>query len=410
MLKTNRILFLFLVFVLSIGSLGFGFDGTRTDAPIPTPQMGRAFNFFQYVAFGVPAGGYNASPYLPQGMTGIGVDAAKTIWLESNAGYKGDNDLQHFAATTLRAASRLYGTGSAEYSAVNNAWTALNVAAASTITVTSPAGGENWIASTKHTITWSYTGSPGLYVKILALAYNGSSCCTVTTINSKVSIGSSGTGSYAWTIPLNQAPSKYYIKVQSNADTTVFDTSNTFNILAPTLTIINPAGGETWNKGSSKTIQWTYTGNPGGYVKIVMKVSGVVTNVITSSTSIGTGGNGSFTSTVPNPAIGGSCSQIYSFEITRNNATWLGDESGLLAICGTVSGPAAGGTSVAIIAPSGISGTQFNVLFGSTIASNIAFTPPNVITCKTPAGSVGTVDVSVTSSAVVAKVGTFTYY
>jgi photosystem II stability/assembly factor-like uncharacterized protein len=72
------------------------------------------------------------------------------------------------------------------------------------------------------------------------------------------------------------------------------------------------------------------------------------------------------------------------------------------------SGPSSGGTRVTILGPSGISGTQFNVLFGSAVASNIRFTAPNIITCTTPPGS-GTVDVSVTSSAVVAKVGTFTY-
>jgi photosystem II stability/assembly factor-like uncharacterized protein len=72
------------------------------------------------------------------------------------------------------------------------------------------------------------------------------------------------------------------------------------------------------------------------------------------------------------------------------------------------SGSSAGGTRVTILGPSGISGTQFNVLFGSTVARDIRFTSPNIITCTTPPGS-GTVDVSVTSSAVVAKVGTFTY-
>jgi photosystem II stability/assembly factor-like uncharacterized protein len=72
------------------------------------------------------------------------------------------------------------------------------------------------------------------------------------------------------------------------------------------------------------------------------------------------------------------------------------------------SGSSSGGTRVTILGPSGISGTQFNVLFGSTVARDIRFTVPNIITCTTPPGS-GTVDVSVTSSAVVAKVGTFTY-
>ncbi|MEW6366855.1 MAG: IPT/TIG domain-containing protein [Acidobacteriota bacterium] len=72
------------------------------------------------------------------------------------------------------------------------------------------------------------------------------------------------------------------------------------------------------------------------------------------------------------------------------------------------SGPAAGGTRVTIIAPSGTSGTQFNVLFGSAVALGVGFTPPNIITCTSPAGS-GTVDVKVTSSVTSTTVGTFTY-
>ncbi|MEW6363946.1 MAG: IPT/TIG domain-containing protein [Acidobacteriota bacterium] len=74
------------------------------------------------------------------------------------------------------------------------------------------------------------------------------------------------------------------------------------------------------------------------------------------------------------------------------------------------SGPAAGGTRVTILAPSGTSGTQFNVLFGSAVAGNVRFTQPNVITCDSPAGTPGTVDVKVASSVTSTTVGTFTHY
>ena len=37
------------------------------------------------------------------------------------------------------------------------------------ITVTSPDGGETWQRGTPHTVTWSYTGSPGSLVKITLL-------------------------------------------------------------------------------------------------------------------------------------------------------------------------------------------------------------------------------------------------
>ncbi|MEW6364910.1 MAG: IPT/TIG domain-containing protein [Acidobacteriota bacterium] len=72
------------------------------------------------------------------------------------------------------------------------------------------------------------------------------------------------------------------------------------------------------------------------------------------------------------------------------------------------SGPAAGGTLVTILAPAGTSGTQFNVLFGSTLASGIRFVDPNIIICYSPPGT-GTADVKVTSSVTSTTVGTFSY-
>jgi len=72
------------------------------------------------------------------------------------------------------------------------------------------------------------------------------------------------------------------------------------------------------------------------------------------------------------------------------------------------SGPASGGTRVAILAPEGVSGSEFNVLFGSMLATNIRFTQPNIITCTSPAGT-GTVDVKVSLTLTSTTVGTFTY-
>jgi len=72
------------------------------------------------------------------------------------------------------------------------------------------------------------------------------------------------------------------------------------------------------------------------------------------------------------------------------------------------SGPAAGGTRVTIISPSGTSPTEFNVLFGSALATNLGFTAPNIITCDSPPGT-GTVDVKVVQVLTSTTVGTFTY-
>ena len=72
------------------------------------------------------------------------------------------------------------------------------------------------------------------------------------------------------------------------------------------------------------------------------------------------------------------------------------------------SGPPSGGTKVTIIAPSGTSSTQFNVLFGSTVANEVRMIAPDIILCTSPPGT-GTVEVKVTSSVTSTTVGTFTY-
>src|SRR5208337_5025567 len=119
-----------------------------------------------------------------------------------------------------------------------------------------------------HTVTWSYTGNPGAYVKI-ELLNNGSA----STIASSVSTGSGGSGSYPWNIPLTQALGTYYqIRVTSTANATYTDTSNSdFSITPPppaSITVVSPNGGQNWRTASSQQITWSYAGNPGSSVKI----------------------------------------------------------------------------------------------------------------------------------------------
>jgi hypothetical protein len=94
------------------------------------------------------------------------------------------------------------------------------------ITVTSPAGGESWAAGSTHNITWSYQGSPGSTVTI-ELLNNGKA---VSTIKSAASIGKSGIGSYAWTIPKVTAGSSYQVQITSTANSFCTSISNNFTI------------------------------------------------------------------------------------------------------------------------------------------------------------------------------------
>jgi photosystem II stability/assembly factor-like uncharacterized protein len=162
----------------------------------------------------------------------------------------------------------------------------------------------------------------------------------------------------------------------------------------PVIEQLSPGGGKV---GSSVTIN----GRAFGQVQGTSRVSFGSTDAATAQSWTDT----SIKVLVPNGA------HTAPVTVTVSNRKSNPYEFIILPASGNIepsSGPSGGGTRVTILGPSGISGTQFNVLFGSVVARNIRFTQPNIITCDSPPGS-GTVDVSVTSSAVVAKVGTFTY-
>jgi sugar lactone lactonase YvrE len=172
------------------------------------------------------------------------------------------------------------------------------------ITITTPNGGEVWGAGSQVTISWRYLGNTGGNVKIDLLK----SGLVDRTIASSASIGSGGTGSYLWTVPANQAAgSDYTVRITSTFDPTVTDVSDgPFTIEAPSITITSPNGGEVWIGGSQVTIRWTYTANPGNYVSIELLKSGSLNRVITSSTSIGSGGSGSYIWNVPSSQVADS--------------------------------------------------------------------------------------------------------
>jgi hypothetical protein len=97
--------------------------------------------------------------------------------------------------------------------------------ATSSITVTSPGGGESWARGTPHTVTWSYTGSPGSAVKIVVM--KGST--PIGTIAEAAPIGSGGKGSYTWTIyPSGSTGADYKVSVQSTSQPAIKDVSNTY--------------------------------------------------------------------------------------------------------------------------------------------------------------------------------------
>jgi photosystem II stability/assembly factor-like uncharacterized protein len=81
--------------------------------------------------------------------------------------------------------------------------------------------------------------------------------------------------------------------LRMNADRTVTAT------FVPTITVTSPNGNETWLQGDTKTISWTYAGDPGPSVKIRLFKSGLPVITVNAAAPIGSNGNGSFDWTVP---------------------------------------------------------------------------------------------------------------
>ena len=162
------------------------------------------------------------------------------------------------------------------------------------------------MVGTSQTIKWSYTGNPGAAVKVELIKAGGQPA----TIVEGTPLGSNGTGAYTWAIPANLTPgTDYRVKVTSGTYT---DTSNADFTVAPvpTISITSPNGGETWSAGTTQTITWTYTGNPGTTVQIDLIKGGGGPSSIVKSTSMGSGGKGSYSWKIPGTLAPGADYQV----------------------------------------------------------------------------------------------------
>jgi C1A family cysteine protease len=193
--------------------------------------------------------------------------------------------------------------------------TVTSASVTSSITITSPNGGETWKRGTSQTITWDYAGSPGSTVTIVLM--KGSTVAG--TIKDSTPIGSGGKGSYTWPISSSGTGgtgSDYKVSIQSISQPTIKDTSNNYFTLTsattaietttPSITVTSPNGGETWKRGTSQTITWDYTGSPGSAVTIVLMKGSTVAGTIKDNTSIGSGGKGSYTWPISSSGTGGT--------------------------------------------------------------------------------------------------------
>jgi CSLREA domain-containing protein len=256
---------------------------------------------------------------------------------------------------------------------------------APTVTSVSPSVGGTAGGTTVTITGTSFTGATA--VKF------GATAATNVTVNSATSITATSPSGSAGTVN---------ITVITPGGTSATNTGDDFVYeAAPTVTKIAPAVGPI-NGGTSVTITGTnFTG-----ASAVMFGANAATNVtVTSSTSItatspsGSAGNVDVTVTAPGGKSTTSAKDQFTYEPTPT-VTSVSPTSGLLA----------GSTSVKI------TGTNFTgataVSFGGTAAASFSVTNSTTITATSPAGSAGTVNITVTAPGGTSSITTadqFTY-
>ena len=123
----------------------------------------------------------------------------------------------------------------------------LPVPGQSIVQVTSPNGGESWIAGDQENITW--TSSNVTNVKIDYSTDSGNLWLSVVASIPAVN------GSYEWTIP-NTPSSQCLVRVSDAALASRFDISDGVFTIVPVVTLTAPNGSENWLVSSQHNITW----------------------------------------------------------------------------------------------------------------------------------------------------------
>lgn len=124
------------------------------------------------------------------------------------------------------------------------------------LTLTAPNGGEKWGIGTNQTVTWNTTGPAGFPAKVdILLSRDGG----VTFDPSPIFVDAPNTGQAVWKV-IGPATDKALIRIQA-AGLPPFDVSNgVFQIVAPTMQVTFPNGGEELRVGQSRLLSWNAQG------------------------------------------------------------------------------------------------------------------------------------------------------
>lgn len=175
--------------------------------------------------------------------------------------------------------------------------------------------------NTSGLVTSNNSGLSGVTMTFSRISGNGNVPAPVTT-------GSGGiwsqTGFEAGTTyrvtPSNTGYTFNPVYINFSAESTGLNFSAT-PVIPASLTVVAPNGGENLKAGTSYSIVWNYTGNPGSKVKIEILKNGLVDRTITSKASLGNGGSGSYTWKISRAQVAGT---DYRIRITGTASTTTG--------------------------------------------------------------------------------------
>lgn len=144
--------------------------------------------------------------------------------------------------------------------------------------LTVPNGGEEWEEGTLQQIAWDANAVCDATVR-LDLIQNGFPCLAIAE-------STPNDGSFAWTAARCGATAGYKIRVTGRTCGQSDESDGGFSIPLPpcAVTVLSPAGGESWESRTSRTISWTASETCGGSVRIELLRSGTICRVISAST------------------------------------------------------------------------------------------------------------------------------
>ena len=205
------------------------------------------------------------------------------------------------------------------------------------LTVTTPAGGENWPIGSTHEIDWNAQNvNASQYVISYSVDGPSGTFTPITTVNGSVT-------SYDWPVT-GPATTNAVVKVtalDSSGNPIIADDSNVFTISAPVLTVTTPAGGENWPIGSTHEIDWNAQNVNASQYVISYSVDGP-SGTFTPITTVG-GSATSYDWPVTGPATTNAVVKVTALDSSGNPI--IADDSNVFTISApvlTVTTPAGG--------------------------------------------------------------------